>query len=891
MAVVMDIYKKLAGAYSNDNGGINHEALLAAYEKGGRSRDNILSKEEQEYYNALRRQFETTSEYVIAANSMRQQNSETNPYYMPRSYFADTRNKRVSSDVNKEVSGKAGQRASASYERVAGVPYEALEFNVDKLLNTHLEEVYRDYSLTEAKVFVNEVFANARDNAKTEDEVILLDQLQELAKGRIEFALEDSANLGMLSSVTKLFVTNTLIGVKRTPVEFLNNLIVYSTGNRSSKSVTLPFNKKELDETDELLKRFNSSIYADAPKRQIVLGKRIMEKLKSGKMDAKLKQEAAINLIYPYLNNTTSWMRKGEWKSNFDRAFQELTGEKFSFSKHYNDPKYNEAMSEAANAADFNMRRIMKGGNKSEQAQYVKLAPEWMYKMFGNRRKEKGMVSVNSYGSMFLTLYTGFIGHDVTNIEEGFRKTVTGKEIKDGLKQMGGAAFRLSLYPTLMVVADALLKAYFGDDDEKKEGEETLKSLTTPEGYSDLFKTLASQMASSYVSGKYGNLAKLVGSFALDAAYSYGDDNQKKMIKTIMRELYFTDPMDWKQSSQAAKDYIYRASSILAPMVGMIAKEVEETIEDLQDKSPYEKVTVGDIIEYFTKDEEGASAWQLFTGVLMLGQGLMSAAGTPIPFVDDFVRMFDDSVKNQEVNDRDMRVTFTTESGQLIDMNDLLLNDKGMVDFNISGLTTEQREELSELATEKYQEMLDNRFGTLTDEQKQNAKMNVPKFQSSFKSQYNTLQGFLDKAKFEAMKELGYNVQEYDVKEERYMDKPLTDYNAPSHKDDLIDDILKGKHLTSSQHRSEKADMDKYVQQEFEKYDKKDKLTPGGMNALREYYKAKYINEKYKLGKEPREYDYLKQSGDKIIERPEKVSDADIERLKEENKEYRENKE
>lgn len=891
MAVVMDIYKKLAGAYSNDNGGINHEALLAAYEKGGRSRDNILSKDEQSYYDALRRQFETTSEYVIAANSMRQQNSETNPYYMPRSYFADTRNKRVSSDVNKEVSGKAGQRASASYERVAGVPYEALEFNVDKLLNTHLEEVYRDYSLTEAKVFVNEVFANARDNAKTEDEVILLDQLQELAKGRIEFALEDSANLGMLSSVTKLFVTNTLIGVKRTPVEFLNNLIVYSTGNRSSKSVTLPFNKKELDETDELLKRFNSSIYADAPKRQIVLGKRVMEKLKSGKMDAKLKQEAAINLIYPYLNNTTSWMRKGEWKSNFDRAFQELTGEKFSFSKHYNDPKYNEAMSEAANAADFNMRRIMKGGNKSEQAQYVKLAPEWMYKMFGNRRKEKGMVSVNSYGSMFLTLYTGFIGHDVTNIEEGFRKTVTGKEIKDGLKQMGGAAFRLSLYPTLMVVADALLKAYFGDDDEKKEGEETLKSLTTPEGYSDLFKTLASQMASSYVSGKYGNLAKLVGSFALDAAYSYGDDNQKKMIKTIMRELYFTDPMDWKQSSQAAKDYIYRASSILAPMVGMIAKEVEETIEDLQDKSPYEKVTVGDIIEYFTKDEEGASAWQLFTGVLMLGQGLMSAAGTPIPFVDDFVRMFDDSVKNQEVNDRDMRVTFTTESGQLIDMNDLLLNDKGMVDFNISGLTTEQREELSELATEKYQEMLDNRFGTLTDEQKQNAKMNVPKFQSSFKSQYNTLQGFLDKAKFEAMKELGYNVQEYDVKEERYMDKPLTDYNAPSHKDDLIDDILKGKHLTSSQHRSEKADMDKYVQQEFEKYDKKDKLTPGGLNALREYYKAKYINEKYKLGKEPREYDYLKQSGDKIIERPEKVSDADIERLKEENKEYRENKE
>ena len=79
-------------------------------------------------------------------------------------------------------------------------------------------------------------------------------------------------------------------------------------------------------------------------------------------------------------------------------------------------------------------------------------------------------------------------------------------------------------------------------------------------------------------------------------------------------------------------------------------------------------------------------AAELFTGVLMLGQGLMSAAGTPIPFVDDFVRMFDDSVKNQEVNDRDMRVTFTTESGQLIDMNDLLLNDKGMVDFNISGL-------------------------------------------------------------------------------------------------------------------------------------------------------------------------------------------------------------
>ena len=891
MAIVMDIYKKLASAYSNDNGGINQEALLNAYEKGGKSRDNILSKGEQEYYDALRRQFETTSEYVIAANSMRQQNSETNPYYMPRSYFADTRNKRTSSDINKEVAGKAGQRASATYERVAGLPYEALEFNVDKLLNTHLEEVYRDYSLTEAKVFVNEVFANARDNAKTEDEVILLDQLQELAKGRIEFALEDSANLQALSAITKLFVTNTLIGIKRTPVEFLNNLIAYSTGNRSSKSITLPFNKKELDDTDQLLKRFNSSIYADAPKRQVVLGKRIMEKLKKGKMDAKLKQEAAINLIYPYLNNTTSFMRKGEWKSNFDRAFKELTGEKFSFSKHFNDPKYNEAMTEAASSADFNMRRIMKGGNKSEQLQYVRLAPEWMYKMFGNKRKERGMVSMNSYSSLFLTLYTGFIGHDVTNIEEGFKKTVTGKDIKDGLSQMGGAAFRLSLYPTLMVIADALLKASFGDDDEKKEGDETLNSLTTPEGWSDLFKTLATQMASTYVSGKYGNVAKLVGSFALDAAYTFGDDNQKKMIKTIMRELYFTDPMDWEQSSQAAKDYVYRASSILTPMVGMVAKEIEETIEDLQDKSPYEKITVGDIIEYFTKDEEGSSAWQLFTGMLMLGQGLFAASGTPIPFVDDFVRMFDDSVKNQEVNNRDMRTTFATETGELIDMKDLVLNDKGMVDINISGITPSERKELSELATEKFDEMVNQRFGTLTPEQEAEMKMNVKKYSNSLKSTYNTLQSFVDKAKFEAMKELGFNVEEWDVNEEIFVDKQLTDYNAPSHEDDLIEDILKGKHLTQSQHRAEKEDLDKYIDEEFKKYEKKDKLTPGATNALREYYKAKYLNEKYQLNREPREYDYIKEYGDKIIERPKRVSDVEAEIMKEKNQEYRENKE
>ena len=892
LAVVMDIYKKLAGAYSNDNGGINQEALLQAYEKGGKSRENILSKAEQEYYDALRRQFETTSEYVIAANSMRQQNSETNPYYMPRSYFSDTRNKRVSADVNKDVSGKPGQRASATYERIAGLPYEALEFNVDKLLNTHLEEVYRDYSLTEAKVFVNEVFANARDNAKTDDEIILLDQLQELAKGRIDFALEDAANLEALSSVTKLFVTNTLIGVKRTPVEFLNNLIAYSSGNRSSKAITLPFNKKELEETDNLLRRFNSSIYSDAPKRQIGLGKRVMEKLRSGKMDAKLKQEAAINLIYPYLNNTTSWMRKGEWKSNFDRAFKELTGEKFSYGKHFNDPAYNQAMTEAANSADFNMRRIMKGGNKSEQLQYVKVAPEWIYKLIGNKRKERGMYSMNSYSSLFLTLYTGFIGHDVTNIEEGFRKTVTGKEIKDGLKQMSGAAFRLSLYPTLMVVADALLKAYYGDDEEKKEGEETLNSLSTPEGWSDLFKTLATQMASTYVSGKYGNIAKLIGSVALDAAYTFGDDNQKKMIKSIMRELYFTDPLDFKQSSQLAKDYIYRTANILTPMLGMVAKEIEETVEDLQDKSPYEKVTVGDLIEYFTKDEEGASAWQLFTGMLMLGQGLFSAAGTPIPFVDDFVRMFDDSVKNQgEINNRDMRTTFTTSTGQVIDMTDLLLNDKGRVDINIEGLTREENEELSDLATEKFNEMVDKKYGILSPEKNEEMKMNVKKYSNSFKSEYNDLQNFLEKAKFEAMKELGFNVKEWNVEEEIYTDKSLTDFNSPSHENDLIKDILKGKHLTQSQHRSEKEDMDKYIQEEFSKYEKKNMLTPGGKNALEEYYKAKYINEKYQLNSPPREYDYIKQSGDKIIEMPEKFSEVEKELMKEKNREYRENKE
>jgi hypothetical protein len=842
--IVQDIYNDLLEQFPDGKGGLDHMAVLEAFEDP-KTQKSVMKEDELEYYNVARTSLQEAGEYINSANAIRNKQHEINPYYMPRQSVGVGMGSVTSHDISYNQELGTAIRSSASYARTLQVPKEAIRFNVDRLVATNVNEGLRDYHLTEANRYVNEVFSNARESASNE-EIDVLKNLQRLSNTRIPYALRKTKPVMIASPLLNAFYTNALIGVYRTPVEFLNNVISYSLGNRSLKSITMPFTSREREQTNSLLSEFESSVQFEQPEKQTrFINKRWYQSSKG--VNGLISTQKGTQLLIPLLNNVTAFMRKGEWKTQFDRAFENTTGEKFNYEKHFVKEKatYFEDMEQAASDADFNVRRIIKGGNKSEQRQFVQWVP----------LVKKGRVEADSFQASFLGMFSGFIGHDVDNMQRGLYKVVKKGELKDGVMQFLGAAGRLSLYPTLMLVAKSLGKMYFGDDDEKEEGKETLDALKTPEGLVDLAMYTAKQLVATTAMGKYAFGGKVVGNFFLHAAYSMTEDRkQRRFIEDTMRELYFTDPIDFKYFNK--DDWQLQMAANLEPILKMLAETIDDLVKDVNNKGK-ERVTLYDLYEWTEQTEEGKQWMSLANGVLALGQiTSLAITGNAIPFVDDIAKIGEDYLNQKEPN---KNTIYKTPSGKEIDMLELILNDDGKIDINVSGISQRDKDRYSELATEKFNKSLPEAYSEGSAEEK-----------------YATLKYLRDKAKYDAGIELGYPYEAWSKTEEEMVSSepiPWYDEDTPPEEEVLIDnlhiDIMKGKQLSFTQNIKEKRKVEDYMFKELDKNStlKQDyeNAPDGGKLGVREYFKAKYLYDKYKLTDEPPiQSNYFNKEGGKI---------------------------
>jgi hypothetical protein len=633
-----------------------------------------------------------------------------------------------------------------------------------------------------------------------------------------------------------------------TPVEFTTNLISYAIGNRSAKSLTLPFSPKEKQETDKLLSEFDSSVQFTG----LLEEKKVKLSGKKG-IDGYLDRESNFGLINKFLNNITGFMRKGEWKSQFEKDFENNTGEKFNYEKHFvkEKAKYYDEMSKAASDADFRMRRIMKGGNKAEQRQFI----EWVPFV------KKARISADSAAAPFVGMFSGFINHDADNFILGLRKAVTRGEIKDGLTQSLGAYSRLALYPVLMVIGKALVNLKLGDDDEKEEAEETLNSLKTPEGWVEMAIFSAKQVAATLVGGKYAAGGKVVGSLLLDAAYTMsgmnGDRKQQRLIEDTMRELYFVDPIDFYNLPSEKDDIALQISANLEPIIGMAVNAVADFAKDVQNKGR-EQVTLYDIYEWTQQTEEGKQWMYMTNSIATLGQTL-TVALTPgaIPFIDDYVRWAEDKLSQKEPNENTL---YKTPGGEVIDMRDLFLDDSQRVPINTPGISTRERDKYSILATEKFNKAIEKEGKSLID--------------LFADEKYLQMDYLFNKAKYDAGSELGFPTERWSETEgEMVSGEPI----LPSERDNLPESevtleklhqqIIKGKQLSFVQNIKEKRKVEDYMFKEFDKNPniKNDykNATIGGKLGIREYFKAKYLYDKYKLTEPPTSSNYfIKEKGE-----------------------------
>ena len=836
--IVNNIYNDLKESFPDGNGGLDHMAVLEAFESDPTS---VLTGSQLEYYNIARSTLQEAGEYINSANAIRNKQHELNPYYMPRQSVGVREGTLTSTDIayNKNV-GEA-IRSGASYQRVLQVPTEAIRYNVDRLVMTNVHEGLRDYYLTEAKRYVRDVFSNAKENASQND-AVMLDNLKQLSDTIAPFALAKSENTFGLSKMMGKFFVDALIGFVRTPIEFTTNLISYAVGNRSLKSLTLPFTPKEKQETDKLLSEFDSSVQFTGLERKVKL---------SGKkgIDGYLDRESRFSLINKFLNNVTGFMRKGEWKSQFEREFERNTGEKFSYEKHFvkEKGKYYDEMSKAASDADFRMRRIMKGGNKAEQRQFI----EWFPFVKSAR------ISADSKMAPFVGMFSGFINHDADNLNIGLRKAVTQKEIKDGLTQALGAYGRLSLYPVLMVIGKAIANLNLGDDDEKKEAQETLDSLKTPKGWSDMALFAAKQVGATFFGGKYAAGGKIIGNLLLDAAYTLSDDRrQRRLIEDTMRDLYFVDPIDFYDLPSEKDDMALQIAANLQPIVGMVIDGVSDFANDVKNKGR-EQVTLYDIYEWTQQTEEGKQWMYMANSLATLGQTL-TVVFTPgaVPFIDDYVRWAEDELSQKEPNENTL---YKTPGGEVVDIRELFLDDSQRLPINTPGISSRERDKYSILATEKFNK-------AIKKEEKQ--------IKGLFPDEkYLYIDYLADKAKYEAGSELGFPTERWSEAEgEMVSGEPI----PPSERDNtpesevtlekLHQEIMKGKQLSFVQNIKEKRKVEDYMFKEFDKAPNMENdyknATIGGKLGVREYFKAKYLYDKYKLTEPPVSSNYfIKEKG------------------------------
>jgi len=839
--IVNNIYNDLKQMFPDGNGGLDHMAVLEAFESDPTS---ILTSNQLEYYKAAQSALQEAGEYINSASGIRNQQHETTPYYMPRQSIGTRKAALTSTDISYNKNVGPAIRSGASYQRVLQVPTEAIRYNIDRLVMTNVNEGLRDYYLTDAKRYVNEVFSNAQENAKS-DEVVMLNNLKQLSDTIAPFALEKSKSTFGLSKLMGKFFVDALIGIVRTPVEFTTNLISYAVGNRSLRSLTLPFSPKEKQETDKLLSEFDSSVQFTGLEKKVKL---------SGKkgIDGYLDRESNFGLINKFLNNITGFMRKGEWMSQFERDFQNNTGEKFNYEKHFvkEKAKYYDDMKRAASDADFRMRRIMKGGNKAEQRQFI----EWVPFV------KKARISADSAAAPFVGMFSGFINHDADNLIGGMRKVITRGEIKDGLTQSLGAYSRLALYPVLMVIGKAIANLNLGDDDEKEEAQETLDSLKTTQGWIDMAIFSAKQVGATLFGGKYAAGGKIVGSLLLDAAYTIsgmnGDRKQQRLIEDTMRELYFVDPIDFYNLPSEKDDIALQISANLEPIIGMAVNAVADFAKDVQNKGR-EQVTLYDIYEWTQQTEEGKQWMYMTNSLATLGQTL-TVMFTPgaIPLIDDYVRWAEDELSQKEPNENTL---YKTPGGEVIDMRDLFLDDSQRVPINTPGISTRERDKYSILATEKFNKAIEKEGKSLKD--------------LFADEKYLQIDYLFNKAKYDAGSELGFPTERWSETEgEMVSGEPI----PLSERDDLPESevtleklhqqIIKGKQLSFVQNIKEKRKAEDYMFKELDKNPniKNDykNATIGGKLGVREYFKAKYLYDKYKLTEPPVSSNYfIKEKG------------------------------
>lgn len=853
--IVEDVYNNLLSnpAFVTD-GKLDYRKIYEAYINDPSS---IMSDSEQKLYEAFREANRTSGELIINANAVRGVNGELTEFYSPRRYIG----KGISEDSDVELGygGAVGGtvRSQSSYSRVSKDPAGPLQFNVDSLVANNAFEAARDFYISNAISYVNDVFRNAREAARSEGreaDIKTLNAIQQSNRNRVDHQLSRSAN-NFLTKLTKAFAAKLLIGVARSTAETLTNLGSGVLRTLSFKGL----NPKAYREATNLMNKFGS------PVLNLNWDFKAKVTTKKGNVTKNIFSQQLENTLAT-LHNLTAPLTPGEWMSYFRAEFKRLTGEDYSESKHFDDNDYKYDLDRAASFADQRIQSIKGGSFKGQARTNYRWIPDLFtvpkMTLTGKGSKSdvgRGLVSSNDTVAQMLNLFNNFVYRDVSNLLYGAKRAARGVTKDDRMKNgadLGRGLFKvatssasLTMYVVIFAVTKGIQKAYFSDDDkEKKEGEETLEMFTNPEKMWKMIASMGINLAANVTTSRYGASGRAMAISMLQFARNMkGADKQS--IDEVLQSLYFTEGIDFEKYNAIEKTAAMLFATSVPP-VYMLLQETQKLYKDYLDEPGHNKATIYDLWEEGGKlfNDETADLNKMLSSAIMATNLILAIEGKQIPFSRDFIKSLQDETAIQQ----DVVIMSSDGKYNLV---------AGVLDFDQNGIgvlsvqdnskfvSAEKKKLRSEALTQEATMLFKN---YIQDEIKNNRYALKDR---NDEGKYAVIKFLADKAKFDAKKKL-----KYDVDPASY---PKLDFENLT----FFDDIASGKFLEGFAKEEYDQEVTDYITKSIESdsdYSMYEASEAGGQQAMEKYYYDLYQYEKKLTNVKPIKTNYYKVKDKKI---------------------------
>lgn len=585
-ALIRKIYNGLLAKHANANGTLNAEAALAG-----------LSKSERKYYDAIRDVID--NDLQLKAKTATEKRGRI--FNTRDNYFARF-NKEVGEASISETATMSGmlqkmERVSTKASATESADNVPRWTNIDPktAMIKNIREVNTDFYLSDDYKISMRALTEARKKFTGKDGVAL-DAMRLEVKESVASDLVTRADDEMMGALNKIIggVRAVYLSTpERIPKEIIPNALKLFASKGNPK-----------DWSRYLAKQFTKNkgyLMAMAAAGSPVFSKTAKLSVEQGQTG----RESTVQRLGDRLSTISdAFNAQAQWIVNFDKAFEQETGQKFNSMAFADDPAYRDA----------NMEAVEKAAIKAEYETERVAGPQ---QGFTGRRTISWFPGVVSERHLWWSKVGGFLQSYVAFEQAallGSAKTLMIGGDKAGAARMIGGIMVSQMAFQQMSFFIATLMKNFADDDEENDFVESFDALMDPVVQQKLLVVSLISMAT----GGYGFAARILIASALGVGATLNEksgaaDTEGSTLDEltmVSRDYMFTKPLilspagglsfDTMRQSASARDainmvpalgtYLSTALFDLPSSLGSIVKQVQEDgVESLSemDKNKY----------------------------------------------------------------------------------------------------------------------------------------------------------------------------------------------------------------------------------------------------------------------------------------------------------------